>query len=389
MSEYVTPDFLKNRSTEDNFKKITEIMPKDIDLSAGNHAWNMTRPTALGMAEICEAILPRVLQQIIPGWSYGTYLDGHANSRNMPRREATPATGEITITGKAGTVIPSGSLFSTASVNGEPSVDYAATATATIPAEGRVTIPVECTQSGIVGNTPEDTIVLVSSRVTGITSVTNADAVTGGTEMESDESLRARIDEADRSQGNSFTGCPADYKRWATSVPGVGEATVISAQDDSGLVQIILTDTNGDPATKNLCTSVYNYIMRPSEPGQRLAPIGAVLAVSPPETIALSVKATVELTSSATIESVKAAYAAKLTAYLPEAFGDEEIKYSRVWACLASTEGVNDFTGLQIGIKDTDENTSVTLFGTSNISVSASQLPTITEDDLILTAGTV
>jgi uncharacterized phage protein gp47/JayE len=385
MSEYVTPDFLKNRSTEDNFKKITAILPQNIDLSAGNHAWNMTRPTALAMAEICEAILPRVLHQIIPGWSYGTYLDGHAKSRNMSRRPATAATGEITITGKAGLVIPTGSLFSTAAVNDEPSVDYATEASATIPAEGSVTIPVECTQLGIVGNTPANTVVLLSSKLTGITSITNADAITGGTEEETDESLQARIDEADQSQGNSYTGCPADYKHWATSVAGVGEATIIPAQDDSGLVRIVLTDANGDPATTNLCDAVYNYIMKPDEPDKRLAPIGALLSVNPPDTIQISIKATVELKDTATIEGVKTAYAASLAAYLPEAFSDGEIKYFRVWACLASTAGVNDFTALQIGVKNGD---SVT-YGNANISVSEAQLPTVAEEDLVLTAGTV
>lgn len=385
MSEYVTPDFLKNRSTDDNFKKITAILPKDIDLSAANHAWNMTRPTALAMAEICEAILPRVLQQIIPGWANGTYLDGHAKSRNMTRRAATAASGEITVTGKKGVSIPMGSLFSTAAINDEPSVDYATEATVTIPESGSVTIPIKCTKTGIIGNAPANTIVLVSSKITDITSVTNEEPITGGTEMEDDASLQARIDEVDASQGDSYTGCPADYRRWATSVDGVGEATIISAQDDSGLVQVILTDSNGAPATTNLCEAVYNYIMRPSDPGRRLAPIGASLAVSPPATIEISIEATVELTSDTTIDAVKSAYMAKLTAYLPVAFGEGEIKYTRVAAALSSVAGVNDYTGLKIGVR----NGSSVSYGTANISVAASQLPTISENDLILTVGTV
>lgn len=385
MSEYVTPEILQNRSTEDNFKKITDIMPQDIDLSAGNHAWNMTRPTALAMAEMCEAILPRVIQLIIPGWSYGEFLDGHAKTRTLTRRAATAASGEITITGTSGTIIPTGSLFSTAAVNDEPSVDYATTVSATIPTEGTVTIPVQCTQTGIEGNTPANTIVLVSSKLKNITSVTNAEAVTGGTEQESDEDFQVRICEYDADQGNSFTGSVADYKRWATSVPGVGEATIIPAQDDSGLVRIILTDSNGAPATTNLCQSVYNYIMKPDTPDKRLTPVGASIEVSPPATIHISVKATVELTDNATIEAVKAAYLAALTAYLPVAFGDGEIKYTRVAAALASVAGANDYADLQIGIKTGG---SVT-YGTANISVSAAQLPTITADDLVLTAGTV
>jgi hypothetical protein len=99
----------------------------------------------------------------------------------------------------------------------------------------------------------------------------------------------------------------------------------------------------------------------------------------------LSVKATVELTEGATLEAVKAAYLAALTAYLPVAFGDGEIKYTRVAAALASVAGANDYADLQISIKSGG---SVT-YGTANISVTAAQLPTITADDLVLTAGTV
>lgn len=385
MSEFVTPDFLLNHSVDDNHEKMKSILPADIDISEGSHEWNMTRPTALVMAEMCEFVLPAVLQLILPQWSYGTYLDGHAKGRNLTRRAATAASGEITITGAAGTIIPTGSLFSTASVNDEPSVDYASLTSATIPSSGSVTISVRCTETGIIGNTAANTIVLVSSKLTGVTSVTNAEAVTGGTEQETDESLRERIDAVDKDQGNSFVGNPSDYKRWATSVPGVGAATIISAQDDSGLVRIILTDTNGDPANTSLCEDVYNYIMRPDDPDNRRAPIGANLSVSPPDTINISIKATVELADGATIESVKAAYLAKLVAYLPVAFGEGEVKYSRVAAALASTDGANDYTDLQLGWRSDN----ITAYGTANISVSADRLPTISEDDLILTEGTV
>lgn len=385
MAEFMTPDFLLNRSTDDNHAKMKTVMPPDIDLSEGSHGWNMTRPTALAMAEMCEFILPCVVQLILPEWSYGTFLEGHAQSRNLTRRAATAASGEITITGAAGTIIPTGSLFSTAAVNDEPSVDYATVTSATIPAEGSVSIAVQCTQTGIVGNTAANTIVLSSSKITGINSVTNQASVTGGTEQETDESLRERIAEHDHGQGNSYTGCAADYKRWATSVAGVGEATIIPAQDDSGLVQIILTDANGDPATETLCEEVYNYIMQPDAPDKRRAPIGASLSVDPPATKALGIKATVELEENANIEAVKAAYKAKLADYLAVAFGDGEIKYTRVAAALASTSGVNDYADLQIGINSG----GTVAYGTTNISIASTQLPTISEDDLLLTAGTV
>lgn len=385
MAEFVTPAFLQGCSTDDNHAKMRAIMPADIDLSAGNHGWNMTRPTALVMAEMCEFILPEVLKQILPEWSYGDFLEGHAKSRNLTRRAATAASGELTITGDAGTVIPTGSLFSTASVNEEASVDYATTESATIPESGVVVIPIQCTKTGTTGNTAANTIVLVSSKNNGISSVTNEEAVTGGTEQESDESLRERVQEHDRTIGNSYTGNISDYKRWATSVPGVGEATIIPAQDTSGLVQIILTDSNGDPATDTLCEEVYNYIMRPDDPDKRLAPINASLSVAPPATIEIGVSATVELEEAATIEAVKTAFASNLAAYLPTAFADGEIKYTRIAAVLTATDGVNDHSNLRIGVK-----TGNTVgYSTSNISISSAQLPSISESDLVLTAGTV
>ena len=385
MAEFVTPAFLQNHSPEELHARMKEIMPKDLDMSEGGHAFNLTMPSALIAAELCEFVLPEVVKLIIPEFSYGEFLDGHARRNGMNRRAATAASGELTITGTPNTVIPAGSLFSTAAVNDKPSVDYRTIEAATIPAIGSVKVDVECTQTGIVGNTTENTIILVASRLTGITAVTNEDPLTGGTEEEDDESLIARVMEFDKNQGESYVGSATDYKRWATSVSGVGNATIIPAQDTSGLVTIILTDANGDPATEQLCTSVYNYIMSPDNPDGRRAPINALLKVEAPATMQISIKATVELDEETTLEAVKAAYTAQLALYLQVALGEGEIKYSRVAAALAAVEGANDYSDLQIGLKVGD---SVT-YGTSNIAITSNQLPVIDAEDLILTTGTV
>lgn len=385
MAEFTIPEFLQNHSTNDNHKRMREIIPSDIDMSEGGHAWNMTRPSALLASRMCEFILPEVIKLIFPEYSYGEILDNHAKSRKMSRRAATAALGQITITGTANIKIPAGSLFSTPAVNGESSVDYETMEAATIPASGSVTVDVQCTKTGTVGNTAANTIRMNSSRITGITDVNNEEPVMGGTEQESDDALIERILAYDRSQGDNYVGCVADYKRWAKEVPGVGEATVISAQDTSGLVTIIVTDANGDPATTQLCESVYNHIMRPDSPYERLAPVNAYLEVIPPYTAKISVTATVELIDGATLEAVKEDFAARLAAYLPVAMDEGEIKYTRVAAALAATEGANDYTGLQLGMKDGE----TVSWGTANIPITTSQLPTIDVDDLILTAGTV
>lgn len=385
MAEFETPEFLQNHSPQDVHALMKGVLPADIDMSQGGHAYNLTFATALVVSELCEFILPEVVRLIFPETSYGSFTDGHARMNGMGRRSATAASGEITITGTPNTVIPAGSMFSTAAVNDRPSVDYRTLEPATIPDTGTITVDVECTQTGIIGNTIENTIVLVSSRLTGITAVTNEKPLTGGTEEEGDASLIERIVEYNKSQGENYVGSVSDYRRWTMSVPGVGNATVISAQDTSGTVTIIVTDANGDPATEQLCNSVYNYIMRPDSPYERLAPVNAILKIEPPDTLKISIKATVELAEEATMETVKKAYMAQLALYLPEAMGEGEIKYSRIWSALSETEGVHDHTGLQIGLKVGEAVT----YDTANIAITSKQLPTIDVDDLILSAGSV
>lgn len=385
MAEFETPVFLQNHSVEEVHALMKRVLPADIDMSAGGHAYNLTIATALVVAEVCEFVLPEVINLIFPETSYGRFTDGHAKGKGMSRRPATAASGEITISGTPGAIIPAGSMFSTAAVNDQPSVDYRTLGIITIPDTGTVTVDVECTQAGIIGNTMENTIVLVSSRLTGITAVTNEKPLTGGTEEEDDASLIERIVEYNKSQGESYVGSPADYKRWAMSVPGVGSATVISAKDTSGTVTIILTDANGDPATEQLCISVYNYIISPDLPDERLAPTNAILKVEPPTTMQISIKVNVELAEETTLETVKKAYLAQLALYLPVAMEEGEIKYSRIWGCLSATEGVADHSGLLIGLKVGD----TVNYGTDNIKITSNQLPTVDVDDLILTAGTV
>lgn len=382
MTDFTIPSFLQNHSTDDNHNKMKAVLPADIDLSEGGHAWNMTRPSALIVAELCEFILPQVIRYVLPEYSSGEVLLGHARQRNITQRDATAATGEITITGAASTVIPAGSVFTTASINDEPSVEYETIEKVIIPSEGSVKAEIRCMVAGIIGNTGENTIIFAPGAIKGITSVTNEEAITGGTEAESEESIIERILEYDQTQGDNFVGSVSDYKRWATSVDGVGNAAVIPAQDNSGVVTIVISDTNGDPATEQLIDKVYNYIMSPDNPEKRLAPINAILSVLAPSTMTIAIKATVKLEEGATIESAKLSFISNLNAYLPIAMEDNEIKYTKIFSALSAADGVNDFSDLLIGVKGGS-------FGTNNITIETMSLPEISADDITFTAGTI
>lgn len=377
MSTFTLPNFLKNQSTDEIHRRMLQSLPNDIDKSEGQFAWDYTRPTALEKSQFVEFQLSQAIQLIFPQFAHDEWLDYHAESRGLKRKQATYAEGIITVTGKAGVIIPSNSVFSTESVNGEPSVDFVTVEDVTISETETVDIKVKCTVAGTIGNVPINTIVLKANNISNITSVTNPNNLTGGTEMEDDESLRARILEYDRTQGVSFVGSPSDYKRWAMSVDGVGNAVVISAQDDSGLVTLIITDLEHNPGSETLCQNVYNKIMSPNNKDERLAPVNAYLSVLPPQTLNFTVTAGVEIDGTTTIEEVKKAFFADMKSYLVTAADDNEVKYSRVYSILTKIKGVVDHKDLLIN------------GGTSNIPITVEQLPTISLDDITFTQTAV
>lgn len=384
-TSYEIPYFLQNKSVDDIHQIMRLNMPDDIDISEGSLSWDLTRTTAIVASMICQYILNEAIQLTFPEWSYGIYLDELAKGRGITRRAATRATGTVTIDGAEGTVIPKDSVFSTASVDSNPSISYKTKEEAKIPAEGTIDIDVYCTQFGTIGNTAANTIIFNDGRISGITAVINKEAITGGTEQERDDVLSVRILEYDATQGQSFVGNPGDYKRWAKSVGGVGECVVLEAQDNSGMVTLYLIDSNGSPANEEIQTAVYNYIMHPENPATRLAPINALLTVTAPTVLTIGISATVELVEQYTIDIVKTAFLAQIKKYLTTASEQGEIKYSKIGSLLSDTDGVSDYNNLKIGIKTGD----TVAWDVVNIAITQTQLPMVVVDDLVLTSGTV
>lgn len=379
MAEFPIPSFLQNNSVNELHTMMQKELPADIDKSEGGHPWNLTRPAAYLGAYMAEFVVLEAIKLIWPKYAqqYPSVMEDHAESRGIERKAATYATGELTITGTAGTEIPIGTAFSTASINGEPAVEFVTTEAVTI-IDTTVKVNVQAVEAGIIGNVPAGTVILKANKISGISDVTNEKDITGGTEEETIESLQQRIMDYDASQGVSFVGSEADYKRWATEVDGIGGAVIIPAQDDSGLVTIIVTDANGDPANETLREDVYNHIMRPDAPAERLAPInGGNIVILAPETVELTITVTIETNGVILFSTIKENMLAAIREYLIEATQVGEVRYTKVGSIIARTAGVEDYKDLLLN------------GDTVNIAISNQQLPTIDEDALVLTAGTV
>ena len=77
-------------------------------------------------------------------------------------------------------------------------------------------VKVECIEAGTIGNVAANTITIPDKPIPGITSITNPDPMTGGTEEEDDESFRERVLAA---YDESLSGADSDYIEWAKRVP--------------------------------------------------------------------------------------------------------------------------------------------------------------------------
>lgn len=365
---YIAPALISEVDDDAIHQRMLENLPDDIDKTEGGFAHDFTRPAALEKAELLIAIND-ALQVSFPAWSYGAYLDLIAAHDGLTRKSATYAETYLSVTGVPGTIIPEGFLWSTPSTAISNSVEFVTVEDTTIDEDGDASVLVRCTESGIIGNVPANSITLMTSPMGGIATITNEDAASGGTETETDNELRARIEEKDKSGESSFVGCDADYKRWAKEVDGVGDVTVIPEWQGpgTGTVKLIVMDSNGEPATATLLTQVYNHIMATLNRDSRLAPIGAILTVVTATETYITVVASVELEEDAVLADVSASFETALKEYFSTAKYEGEIKYTRVGSILSETSGVADY-----------DHTSLLLnSGTANITIDADDYPVV------------
>ena len=109
----------------------------------------------------------------------------------------------------------------------------------------------------------------------------------------------------------------------------VGAVTVISSDDGSGLVTLVLTDKQGQPAEEDLCKEVYTYIMHPDNPEERLCRVGAQVQVIAPATMGINIAATVYLNDT-TVAIVQGMLEEKLNAYFLSCITEGVIRISRM-----------------------------------------------------------
>lgn len=342
---------------EDNSTVLNRMLnnvPSDIDKSEGSFVYDALTPASQEIVQQevnLDEVLKKVFAQTAADNGYSTELDLRCAEHGITRKQGTKATGQVTFTGTDGTLIPSGTLIQTAG-----GLQYQTTADATI-ASGTTAVNIEATAIGSASNVPANTIIELPVQIVGVTSVTNSNATTGGTDIETDASLLARL--FAKVQVPSTSGNKNDYKLWALDVPGVGDAKVFPLWNGNGTVKVCIIDSDKQPASSDIVTAVQTYI-------ESARPIGATVTYEAATGLNINVSVTITKDSSYTTDQIITNITAKITDFLKSiAFNQNYVSYAKIGDAILSSEGVTDYSNLQVNS------------GTVNISVGDEQVAVI------------
>lgn len=161
-----------------------------------------------------------IYRQIFASLADAKHLERHAYEFGLARKQPSPATGRIVTTGTPGTVYPEGIGFlSDADL-------YRTTGEAQASGNGTLVLRVYSEKTGAATNRAAGSALSLADAALfpsiGAQAAVDEDGLGGGADIETDESLRARV--LDRKRRPPQGGAYSDYEQLARSVPGVIKA---------------------------------------------------------------------------------------------------------------------------------------------------------------------
>ena len=322
------------------------------DTREGSFARTLVAPASYEIWKGYTA-LEAVPDMIFVNEQSGQYIDKKAADFGIIRKPGEKASTEITLNGRAGTVVPAGKIFLTADGLG-----YTLDKQAVIPSDGSVKGTITAQEVGSAYNVSAGEISVQQSPLSGLSSFSCGEAA-GGVDRETDAQLVARYYDYIRKPATS--GNVYQYEQWAESVSGVGQAKVFPLWNGNGTVKVVISDQEYGVAPPETVEACRQYI-------ESVRPIGATVTVESAAALNLTINANVETDSTITAETVKLKFTEKANEYLRSiTFQKDEVIYNRLLFLLLDVDGVQDVVSMTVN------------GGTGNIPVGENEIPTLEE----------
>ena len=254
----------------------------------GTDAWlwpNNIGPTAKvigGMTHEVMGYAGYISRQKFAHLADGDSLDEHGADLGMGRRARAGSRGFVVFSASTALTVLAGAILQRSD-----GAQYSVLVGGSLPGAGTLTLEVVSLDEGLstiaVGAIPLTAV----SGVTGTATVAaDANGITGGADVESDESYRARI--LFRKRNPPMGGSASDWVTWALSYPGVTRVFVERVWNGPGTVRIFpLFDddyANGIPPG-SVVTALGAYL-------EQFRPAGAAVQLQAPTPLAIPVTIT-------------------------------------------------------------------------------------------------
>lgn len=296
------------------------------DKREGSFVSDMVSPISYELESVYNQF-DRMLGVMFLDTSAGEYIDKRGEEYGILRKEGSKAKGECTFYGSEYTEIPVGTLCATAG-----GLLYEVQEGGTIDESGEITLPIIAEQIGDRYNVLTGSIHILPVEIFGVTRISNANKLLGGTERETDNELVERI--LMRLQAPATSGNAYHYRMWAMDVEGVGNARIFPLDNGPGTVTVLpITSSHRSPDAE-IIQKVTAYI-------EEMRPIGATVTVQAPTERLINVAATVEISTATTIEKVRRKYTELMEAYIKgSVFRLGRVDYYRCLSMFYDIEGV-------------------------------------------------
>lgn len=219
-----------------------------------------------GAAHSLNGFIEFIAKQMFFDTAEAEYLDRWGSIYGVRRKPASKASGTVQFAFSGNAVeIPVGTL-----IQAENGQQYETTSESV-----GGSVVVTALIAGADGNIESgDTLTLVSP-VVGVKSAVTALDIAGGSDTESDESLRARL--LSRVRETPHAGTKADYEAWSLEVPGVTRAWAYPLELGNGtvVVRFVCDDLDDIVPSGEMIQHVQEYL-------DNLRPVTARVTVLPP-----------------------------------------------------------------------------------------------------------
>lgn len=309
-------------------RDIRSLLP---EADIGTDSDHYVRSAAVAAA--IEGIYQRLAwlyRQIFPDTADEEELVHAAAVRGVPRKPDVAAGGKAALTGAAGVTLLAGSVLNH-TVSG---AQFVSLADCTLGGTGAGVVDVVALVKGTAQNGLEGALTLSSPPLGMDAAATFVSATTGGSDLESKESLLARL--LDVIQSPPAGGAAYDFERWAKEVPGVAEALVLPRRRGGGTVDVVITGTDGVPSAE-VVSNCLDYI-------QEQCSVIADVAVFAPTVKVVDVHATVELAGGYLLADVEVAAQVAYESLVDTLRPEQPLRRSQIEAMVSNLAGVTDRT---------------------------------------------